>query len=126
RPKAGTSSLLVRGPSEPAPGPSVTLLAHVLPFQITDVTPDNGGDGRYVTTTIHGAQFDPMAIVKLVRPGIAEYEPVNYQVLDSTKIVAVFDLRNAPHGLYDLQVTNPNGDMAVMPYRYLVDRALQP
>jgi hypothetical protein len=27
-----------------------------------------------------------------VRPGFAEFEPVRYQVIDSTKIVAVFDL----------------------------------
>ena len=52
----------------------VTLLAHVLPFEITDVSPDDGGDSRYVTTTIRGAQFDSQAIVKLVLPGIAEYE----------------------------------------------------
>lgn len=37
----------------------MTLLADTIPFQITDVIPDNGGDGRYVTTTILGAQFDP-------------------------------------------------------------------
>ncbi|MCB1964700.1 MAG: APHP domain-containing protein, partial [Candidatus Accumulibacter sp.] len=37
-----------------------------------------------------------------------------------------FDLRNAPHGLYDVKVINPNGDTAVAPYRYLVEQALPP
>src|SRR6185436_18137647 len=90
----GTYYVLIRGSSEPAPNTPVTLLAEVLPFAITEVTADRGGDSRYVTTTIRGAQFDPAAIIKLVRPGFAEYEPVRYQFIDSTKIVGVFDLRD--------------------------------
>ena len=107
--QAGEYLVLVRGQSEPAANTPVTIVANVLPFEITDVEPDEGGDGQYVTTTILGAQFDPQAIVKLVRPGIAEYEPVSYQVVDSTKIIAIFDLTNAPHGLYDVEVINPDG-----------------
>src|SRR5262249_15379921 len=124
--KPGVYYILVRGHSEPAGNTPVALLADVLPFAITDVTPDRGGDGRYVTTTVRGAQSDPRAIVKLVRPGFAEYEPVRYQVVDSTRIIAIFDLREAPHGLYDLKVINPDGRTAVVPYRYLVERALEP
>ncbi len=123
---AGTYYLLVRGDSEPAAATPVTLLAQLLPFQITDISPDQGGDAAYVTTTITGAQFDPQAIVKLVRPGIAEYEPVSYQVVNATKIVAIFDFTNAPHGLYDVEVINPNGDTAIIPYRYQVEQALPP
>src|SRR5207302_9909986 len=96
------------------------------PFQLTDVSRDQGGDSRYVTATIRGAQFNPSAIVKLVRPGFAEYEPVSYQVVDSTKIIAVFDLRDAPHGLYDVTVINPDGQQAHSPYRYLVEQAIEP
>src|SRR5262249_29841271 len=118
--------VLVRGVSEPAPNTPITLRAHLLPFVITDVVTDHGGDSRFVTATIHGAEFDPQAIVKLVRPGFAEFEPVRYQVLDATKIVAIFDLRDTPHGLYDLKVINPGGHEAIVPYRYLVERALEP
>src|SRR5262249_48631792 len=62
--QAGEYLVLVHGQSEPSADTPVTLLAHVLPFQITDVIPDTGGDSKYVTTTILGAQFDPQAIVK--------------------------------------------------------------
>src|SRR5262249_1668587 len=124
--KVGTYYVLVHGQSEPGANTPVTILARVLPFGITDVLPDKGGDSRYVTTTILGAQFDPQAIVKLVRPGFAEYEPVSYQVMDRTRIIAIFDLRNAPHGLYDVEVINPNGDTAIAPYRYLIEQALEP
>ena len=97
-----------------------------MPFSITDVVPDTGGDGRWVSMTVLGAQFHPDAILKLVRPGFAEYEPVEYQVRDSSEIVALFDLRDAPHGLYDVKVVNPGGVEAVVPYRYLVERVIEP
>jgi len=85
--------------------------------------PDAGGDGRYVTMTITGAKFSDQAIVKLVRPQLAEFEPVNYRVESAAKIVAVFDLQDAPRGLYDVEVINPDGTVAVLPYRYLVEAA---
>src|SRR5207248_11741776 len=53
---AGTYYVLVHGQSEPAASTPVSILARVLPFGITDVLPDKGGDSRYVTTTILGAQ----------------------------------------------------------------------
>ena len=87
----GVYYVLLRGYKEPAGGGVVTVLAELVPLVITDVHTDVGGDGRYVTTTIRGAQFHEHAIAKLVRPGFGEYEPVDYQVVDSTKIVATFD-----------------------------------
>ncbi|MEM4407020.1 MAG: hypothetical protein QXS68_08245, partial [Candidatus Methanomethylicaceae archaeon] len=123
RTNAGYYYILIRGQSEPKPDTPIKLQARILPFGITQVTPDRGGDDRYVTFTIRGAQFDPNATVKLIRPRFAEYEPVNYQVIDATKIIAIFDLRDAPHGLYDLQVANPDGKVAIKPYRYLIEEA---
>ncbi|MCC6235200.1 MAG: putative Ig domain-containing protein, partial [Verrucomicrobiales bacterium] len=102
---------------------SLVVTARVLPFGITQVTPDTGGDSRYVTVTVRGAKFDPSATLKLVRPQIAEFAPISYQVIDATTIVATFDLRNAARGLYDVQVTNPNGAQAIVPYRFLVEAA---
>ncbi len=122
----GVYYVLLRGHNEPAGGGVVTVLAELVPLVITDVHTDAGGDSRYVTTTIRGAQFHQQAIVKLVRPGFGEYEPVDYQVVDSTKIVATFDFTDAVHGLYDVKVINPGGDQAVVPYRFLLERAIEP
>ena len=118
--KQGTYYIMIRGQSEPQPNTPITLLARALPFGIDDAAPDVGGDGR-VTMTITGAKFSDRAVVKLVRPQLAEFEPVSYQILSAAKIVAVFDLQDAPHGLYDVQVINPDGAVAVLPYRYLVE-----
>ena len=122
--QAGIYYILVHGQTEPSAASPVTLTATDLPFEITDIESDQGGDTQYVTTTIYGAQFDKNAIVKLIMPGFAEFEPVSYQVLDSTRIVAIFDLSSAPHGLYDVTVINPDGSEADLPYRYLVESTL--
>ena len=73
--------------------------------------------------TIRGAKFDDAAIVKLVRPQFAEFEPVSYTVVNATEIVAVFDLTDAPYGLYDVRVIDPDGEVATEPYRYYVTEA---
>ena len=124
--KAGEYYVLVRGHREPAANTAVTLVAEIVPFAISAVQADQGGDSRWVTLNISGAKFDLNAIVKLVRPGVAEYEPVRYQVLDSTRIQAIFDFTDAPHGLYDVKVINADGSVAIEPYRYLIERALAP
>ena len=124
--KPGTYYVLVQGYSGPSTGTNITLLAEELPLLITDVETDVGGAGAYVTTTISGAQFSTGATVKLTRPDIAEYTPVSYQVINSTEIIAVFDLTGAPYGSYDLVVTNPDGSQAIIPYRFLIEQVVEP
>src|SRR5262249_12410996 len=78
------------------------------------------------TVTIEGAGFDPHAIVRLIRPGIHEEPPVNVRVINATRIIAAFDLTDAPHGLYDLKVVNPGGESDIVPYRFLVEQTVEP
>ncbi|MCW9030677.1 MAG: hypothetical protein OQK58_04255 [Gammaproteobacteria bacterium] len=118
--KPGDYYILVRGYHEPQADTPATLIAESVPLAITSVSPDQGGDSRWVTIDIEGAKFDPQALVKLIRPGIAEYEPSSYEVLDSAHIRAIFDLTDAPHGLYDVKVINPDGSSTTEAYRYLV------
>ena len=119
--KAGYYYILARAQGASS---NIRLTASLLPFAIASVTPDNGGADRYVTVTLNGAKFDPQATVKLIRPTFAEYTPVTYKVVDATRIIATFDLRNAPHGLYDIQVANPGGQVARVPYRYQIESPL--
>ena len=122
----GVYYILIEGNSEPADDTPVSVLAELLPLSITNVKIDQGGDSEYVTTTITGAQFDPNAIVKLVMPGFAEYQPLLTNFVNSTEILAEFDLTNAPFGLYDVQVINPNGQEAIAPYRFEIEQTVQP
>jgi hypothetical protein len=124
---AGDYYILVRsrgGHAVPA-----TLRADLLPLSITAVTPDHGGvnddDHRWVTLDIYGSSFQPGAIVKLSRPGVYEAEPDRWQVLDATHIRAIFDTRAFPYGLYDVTVTNPNGQSVTEADRYLVERGIE-
>ncbi len=122
----GVYYILIAGNSEPAAGTPVSVLAQLLPLSITNVQIDQGGASAYVTTTISGAQFQPNAIVKLVMPGFAEYQPLTTNFVNSTEILAEFDLTGAPFGLYDVQVTNPDGQVAIAPYRFEIEQTVQP
>ncbi|OYP38028.1 CARDB domain-containing protein [Rhodopirellula sp. MGV] len=101
----------------------VDLTATRLPFGITGVSPDSGGDDRYVTITVDGAEFPEQAAIRLVRPSLAEFAPVSVNRVDATKMIAVFDLRGAPQGLYDVEVLHPDGRVAIDPYRFQVESA---
>lgn len=124
--RAGEYYILIRGNSEPSAHTPVTLLAEVAPFVITKVVSDQGGDSRWVTVDVYGTKFAANAILKFVRPGIAEFEPIVYEVINSTHIRATFDFTGAPHGLYDVIVRNPDGQVATEAYRYLIERAVEP
>ena len=116
--KSGDYYVLVRGNYVPGGAASYSLLAEIVPLALTDITPDEGGDAGFVTTTLIGAGFSPGATVHLVRPGFADVVPESYRVVDGTKILARFDFAGDPHGLYDVVVTNPDGAKAILPYRF--------
>ncbi|MEM1067288.1 MAG: putative Ig domain-containing protein [Planctomycetota bacterium] len=117
RTQGGTYYILIRGS---APNP-VDVRARFLPLQITGLSTDRLGDSAYATVEVRGADFDPLATLKLARPGFDEHIPIDYEIVDATRIVATFDLTGAELGLYDVQVTNPDGESATVPHRLLVE-----
>ncbi|MDZ4254036.1 MAG: CARDB domain-containing protein, partial [Sulfuritalea sp.] len=130
--QAGDYYILVRarpGTTGVTTAVPITLRADLLPLSISKVTPDQGGTGddehRWVTVDIYGSRFKAGALVKLSRPGVYEAEPVRWQVLDATHIRAIFDERQMPHGLYDVIVTNPDGERVTEAARYLVERGIE-
>jgi len=78
--------------------------------------------GDVPTSTVFDAAYqgalgaDQIAVVPNTRPG-------EYFVLIRGFSVPEDD---NPHGLYDLAVTNPDGEQAVVPYRFQVERAIEP
>ncbi len=127
--QAGTYYVLIKSDSSPANTP-VSVSANVLPLAITSISPTSGGAAtaanQYVTMDIYGAAFGAGAQVVLSRPGVFQLQPKSWQVLDATHIRATFDLSNVPHGLYDVEVINPDGTSVTAPDQYLVTQAIQP
>ncbi|MEL6110144.1 MAG: CARDB domain-containing protein, partial [Planctomycetota bacterium] len=124
--EAGTYYILVRGFATESNDSPIRVLAELLPLAITDVQTDIGGDSKFVTTTISGARFHEDAVVRLVRPGFAELLPVNRNYVSASELIVTFDFEDAPHGLYDVQVINPGGEVAVVPYRFQIERTIEP
>ena len=122
----GVYYILIRGHSQPNPNTPVTVLAELLPLSITRLHTDRGADSRYVTVTIDGAGFSPEATVQMVRPQFASLQPVSALIVNATRIRATFDFTDVPHGLYDLKVSNPDGEEVVIPYRFQVERLVEP
>ncbi len=122
---AGAHYVLVRALPGGDTVQQLTLTPRLLPLSITDLSLDRGGDGRFVTLAVEGARFAPDAVLRLTRPGVAAFEPERIEVSRGTTITAVFDLLDAPRGLYDIEVINPDGSMAVAPYRYLIERRIE-
>ncbi|MBV8468215.1 MAG: pre-peptidase C-terminal domain-containing protein, partial [Burkholderiales bacterium] len=126
--QAGTYYVLVKSDDSPAATP-VTLEADLVPLSITRVTPSTGGaasnSDQFVSMDIYGAGFAAGAQVVLSRPGVFQIQPASWQVLDATHIRADFDLNNVPHGLYNVEVINPDGTTVTQAYQYLVEQAVQ-
>ncbi|MEO0093507.1 MAG: SBBP repeat-containing protein, partial [candidate division WOR-3 bacterium] len=83
---------------------------------ITRITPNYGGNIGNVRVDIIGRRFcrDSLqkTIVRLVRigqPSLTAYT----EVIDSTKIIAEFDLTGAEVGFWNVVVINPNGDSTI-------------
>ena len=110
--QAGYYYVLVRGNSEPHPETPYSLLAQIIPFSITSVSPNMGGSTGMTTVVVNGAGFVSGATVKLSGQGFI-ITPVRTLTSTGNALAITFDLRNYPLGLYDVIVTNPNGHAIV-------------
>ena len=89
--------------------------------EITAITPNRGFNNGYVLTTISGANFEPEAAVKLVGPGPVELPGLNVKLESTSEMVFFFDIKDQPVGVYNLEVTNPNGQKAVLANAFTVE-----
>lgn len=92
----------------------------VLRPDITGITPNRGFNNGYVLTAISGANFDPEASVKLVGHGV-ELPGLNVKSSSPSQIACFFDIKDQPIGVYNLEVTNPSGQKAVLERAFTVE-----
>ncbi|QYO65309.1 CARDB domain-containing protein [Leptolyngbya sp. 7M] len=92
---------------------TVTIRADILPFSIQSVSPETAGNRGVAGIQIDGAKFAPGASVKLVGGGGVEIVPAGSSV-SSSRIAAIFDLTDKPVGRYNVVVTNPDQQSAIL------------
>lgn len=84
-------------------------------LRVTGITPGSGTcTGAVSITDLAGAGFQPGASVRLARAGQADVLGVDVNVANPSKITCVFDLTGRPVGRWNVVVTNPDGQTAVL------------
>lgn len=100
---------------------NIQLEAKILPFSIRKISPETAGNLGYSTIIVEGAKFQTNATVKLVAANNSVLAPVQAKVAAS-KIAAIFDLKNAAPGDYDVIVTNPNNHATASATKFKIVR----
>lgn len=78
---------------------------------VNRVSPNHGGNSGSLTVEITGARFESGATVKLTKTGQPDIvaDTSMTTVVDSSKIITTFDLRDRELGEWSVVVTNPDG-----------------
>jgi hypothetical protein len=76
---------------------------------ISGISPATGGSNATVSATITGDNFRSGATVKLMRAGYTAIYATGVSVSSATNIGCTFNLAKAEKGVYNLVVTNPDG-----------------
>jgi hypothetical protein len=121
----GSYFVLVYARSVPGTGESenITVLAELLGFEVSSVTPNVGGQGQ-VTTTVEGAGFREDDSI-LLRGAQGTVEGLKVETGSSTESTIRFLLDSAELGTYDLVVQRPDGgEEAVLETAFEVEEAM--
>jgi subtilisin family serine protease len=91
-------------------------------LSLVSVTPSTGVNNSQVSVTISGTGFKPTPVVKMVGGGGAEVIASGVTVVSSTTMTCTFDLRGKPAGTYDVVVIAQNGETAILPSGFSVQK----
>ncbi|HOW73530.1 MAG TPA: DUF6531 domain-containing protein [Phycisphaerae bacterium] len=120
--RSGTYYVLVYGTTVSDPTFSgFTITASYLPVSVTSVTPDNANRGHNGSAvhTIHGSSFDPLAAVVLHRDGRPDVPAVHATWIDAGTLMAQLNVYLQEAGEWTMRVTNPDGQVAEVPFTVL-------
>lgn len=112
---SGTYYLTIKGLVNNANSQPVNLLAHILPFEITKVETNRGGNSGTVTVKVTGSKFEPGMTVKL-KPNVpgADIVANNVIFVNATFIWVTFNLLQKPLGIYDISLRKINNLEALL------------
>jgi len=110
--------------SIPVVTPTVSVTVSVTPSgnapAISGVSPVYGGSGATVSATISGSNFQNGATVRLTRAGVPSIFASGVSTSSSTEIKCTFRFSNAEKGIYNLVVTNPDGQSNTLPAAFTI------
>lgn len=117
--KAGIYYIML-GTQNSASSIDFTLLGEALPFSVFDITPDTGGSGGFVTTTIRGAGFrDSIAVyLKLTSDSLLAGRVLMNS--NSVELRVRWDLRGVELGTYDVVFLKRDGSSFDLPQGFTV------
>lgn len=95
------------------PTDNFSIKAEIVPFGIRSVSPNRIGDNGQVTITLKGAKFGNDSTVRLIQ-GTTVLNAAKVIFVDTATVKARFLFTNAPHSVYDVMLTNPNGATTTM------------
>lgn len=110
---AGTYYIMIRTINPGTVVQNISLLAKKLPFIITSVHTNSGGNIGNVTVKISGALFTPGMTAKLNKPGTEIIASTVY-FINSSVVYATFNLQGKPLGIYDVTLSKADTAFAVL------------
>jgi len=110
---AGTYYIMIRTINPGNVTQNISLLARKLPFEITHVHTNAGGNIGNVTIKISGALFTPGMTAKLNRSGTDIIASAVY-FTNTTQVFATFNLQGKPQGIYDVILSKADTAFAVL------------
>jgi len=83
---------------------------------LVSIAPPEGGNTQTIQSTLYGTNFitTGTTIVKLTKAGHSDIIAGAVHVISTTQMTVIFDLNGAAGGLWNVMVTNPNGEGAMM------------
>ena len=83
---------------------------------VTVISPSSGVNTSITPLeSVSGNGFDPDALVSLRKTGQADINGTGITIISPTKITCTFDLNGKQTGLWDVVVTNPEGQSTTLP-----------
>ena len=110
--EAGYYGVNLQGATPTAASQQVVIRADILPFELREVSPKQGGNTGRVTLMLTGSRFTPDMEVSLTNAAGATIRPATFTYDSYYKAYATFDLTGQAVGLYDVHVVKSGEDTA--------------
>jgi hypothetical protein len=101
--QVGTYYILGYGATDVGGDQEVNLYARVMSYEILTVTPNQGSNKGFVTVVIDGSRLDSTYQVRLRDTTGYVLHADTFLIVSSEKIIATFDLRGTPVGMYNVE-----------------------